>query len=51
MKMIRTILCALSGFFILTIIIYWFNLDTKAVKMIEKPMMNHYDNMKRDNRL
>jgi len=51
MKTIRAILCALSGFFILTVIIYWFNLDTKAVKLIEKPMMKHYDSMPRDNRL
>ncbi len=51
MKAIRTIICALSGFFILTVIIYWFNLDTKAVKLIEKPMMKHYDSMPRDNRL
>ena len=51
MKAICTILCALSGFFILTVVIYWFNLDTKAVKLIEKPMMKHYDSMPRDNRL
>ncbi|MBR3201037.1 MAG: hypothetical protein IKG17_06845 [Mogibacterium sp.] len=51
MKAIRNIICALSGFFILTVIIYWFNLDTKAVKLIEKPMMKHYDSMPRDNRL
>jgi hypothetical protein len=51
MKVIRNIIYALSGFFILTVIIYWFNLDTKAVKLIEKPMMKHYDSMPRDNRL
>lgn len=51
MKAIRNIICALSGFLILTVIIYWFNLDTKAVKLIEKPMMKHYDSMPRDNRL
>ena len=51
MKVIRNIICTLSGFFILTVIIYWFNLDTKAVKLIEKPMMKHYDSMPRDNRL
>jgi hypothetical protein len=51
MKALKVLLCILSGFFALTVIIYWFNLDTKAVKAIEKPMMNHYDNMPRDNRL
>ena len=51
MKAIKTLLGALSAFFALTVIIYWFNLDTKAVKLIEKPMMKHYDSMERDNRL
>lgn len=51
MKALKTLGGILSGFFILTVIIYWFNLDTKAVKLIEKPMMDHYNNMERDNRL
>ena len=51
MKAIKILLSALSGFFLLTVVIYWFNLDTKAVKLIEKPMMKHYDSMPRDNRL
>ena len=40
-----------AGFFAVTIPVYWFNLDTKLVKLIEKPMMKHYDSMPRDNRL
>ena len=51
MKAIKMIFGALFGFFALTVVIYWFNLDTKAVKLIEKPMMKHYDTMPRDNRL
>ena len=51
MKAMKMILGVMTGFFILTVIIYWFNLDTKAVKLIEKPMMQHYDKMPRDNRL
>ena len=51
MKAVKILFGVLSGFFVLTVIIYWFNLDTKAVKLIEKPMMNHYDSMKRDSRL
>lgn len=51
MKAIKTILMVLTGGFLLTVLIYWFNLDTKAVKLIEKPMMKHYDTMERDNRL
>ena len=51
MKAIKNLLGALLAFFGLTVIIYWFNLDTKAVKLIEKPMMRHYDSMERDSRL
>ena len=51
MKTLKMLFGALTAFFALTEIIYWFNLDTKVVKLIEKPMMQHYDNMQRDNRL
>ena len=51
MKALKILFGALSGFLLLTVVIYWFNLDTKAVKLIEKPMMKHYDSMPRDNRL
>ena len=51
MKVIKVLLAAALAFFAVTVPIYWFNLDTKAVKLMEKPMMKHYDSMKRDNRL
>lgn len=51
MKALVIILIVLAALFLLTVIIYWFNLDTKAVKALEKPMMKHYDSMKRDHRL
>ena len=51
MKALKIILGAVTAFFVLTVVIYWFNLDTKAIKLIEKPMMKHYDNMPRDSRL
>ena len=51
MKALKTLFGAMFGLFALTVIIYWFNLDTKAVKLIEKPLMDHYDSMPRDNRL
>ena len=51
MKTIKILIGAVSAFFAMTVVIYWFNLDTKAVKLIEKPMMKHYDSMPRDNRL
>ena len=50
-KALLIILIVLAALFLLTIIIYWFNLDTKIVKSIEKPMMKHYDNIKRDHKL
>ena len=51
MKIIKILCAAALGFLAVTVPVYWFNLDTKAVKLLEKPMMKHYDNMKRDNRL
>lgn len=51
MKAIKIILTIMLGFLAVTVPVYWFNLDTKLVKLIEKPMMRHYDNMKRDSRL
>ena len=51
MKAIKNLLMIILGFFAVTVPVYWFNLDTKLVKLIEKPMMKHYDNMKRDSRL
>lgn len=37
--------------FLVTVAIYWFNLDTKAVKLLEKTMSKHYDGLKRDHKL
>lgn len=51
MKALKILFDAVTAFFALTVVIYWFNLDTKAVKLMEKPLMKHYDNMPRDNRL
>lgn len=51
MKAVKILFGALSALFAMSVVIYWFNLDTKAVKLIEKPMMKHYDTMERDNRL
>jgi len=51
MKAIWIILIVLVALFLLTVVIYWFNLDTKAVKLIEKPMTKHYDNIKRDRKI
>lgn len=51
MKILLIILAVLLALFLVTLVIYWFNLDTKVVKLLEKPMMKHYDNLKRDHRL
>ena len=52
MKKAIKILGALAfAFLAITVPVYWFNLDTKVVKLLEKPMMKHYDSMPRDNRL
>ena len=51
MKALKILFGAVTALFALTVVIYWFNLDTKAVKLIEKPLMKHYDSMPRDNRL
>ena len=48
---VKILFGAVTALFALTVVIYWFNLDTKAVKLIEKPLMKHYDSMPRDNRL
>ena len=51
MNAIWIILIVLAALFALVVLIYWFNLDTKLVKLLEKPMMKHYDRIKRDHRL
>ena len=50
-KIIKALFLIAFGFLAITVPIYWFNLDTKLVKLIEKPLMKHYDSMPRDNRL
>ena len=51
MKILLIIAVIIAAFFVLTLLIYWFNLDTKLVKLLEKLMMKHYDNIKRDRRI
>ena len=51
MNAIWIVLIVLAALFALVVLIYWFNLDTKLVKLLEKPMMKHYDKLKRDHRL
>ena len=51
MNGIWIILIVLAALFLLTVLIYWFNLDTKIVKLLEKAMMKHYDELPRDHRM
>lgn len=51
MKALIIILIVLAALFLLTVAIYWFNLDTKVVKAVEKAMTKHYDNLERDRKL
>ena len=51
MKLLKTALAILLLLFASIVSIYWFNLDTKLVKALEKPMMRHYDDLPRDHRL
>ena len=51
MKVLRNASIAAFSLFLFTVAAYWFNLDTKLVKALEKPMMKHYNNMPRDHRL
>lgn len=51
MKALIIIAIVIVALFVLTLLIYWFNLDSKLVKSLEKTMMKHYDNLKRDRKL
>lgn len=51
MKVIRAVLEILLFLFLLIVAVYWFNLDTKLIKMLEKPLTRHYDQLPRDHRL
>ena len=51
MKILKTVLAVALLLFAAVVGIYWFNLDTRRVKALEKPMTRHYDNLPRDHRL
>ena len=50
-KFLKTALVVLLLLFVSVVAIYWFNLDTKLVKALEKPMTRHYDDLPRDHKL
>ena len=51
MKILRILFTAALSLFVLLAAVYWFNLDTRLVKTLEKPLMRHYDDLPRDHRL
>ena len=51
MEIFLIILAVIVSLFILTFVIYWFNLDMKLIRFVYDKLQKHYDNMKRDKKL
>jgi hypothetical protein len=51
MNILLIILAVIVAFFVVTFLIYWFNLDMKLVRKVYDALQKHYDNMKRDRKL
>lgn len=52
MNVLFIILAVILAFFVITFVIYWFNLDMKLVRVIYDWLWkNHYDKMKKDKKL
>ena len=51
MDILLIILAVIVAFFVVTFLIYWFNLDMKLVRKVYDALQKHYDNMKRDRKL
>lgn len=51
MKIVLKFFATAFSLFLLTVAIYWFNLDTKVVKFAEPYLTKWYDHLERDKRL
>lgn len=51
LKMLKTLIITAISLFLATVGIYWFNLDTKLVALLQPFMTKHYDSIERDKRL
>ena len=51
MKVLKTVPVVMLILFFFIAAVYWFNLDTRLVKALEKPMTRHYDDLPRDHKL
>lgn len=45
------LLLTMSGLFVVTFAVYFFNLDMKLTSMIEPLLLKHYDRIERDQHL
>lgn len=50
-KILLVIAIVLVALFVLTFIIYWFNLDMKLVRKIYDKLQIHYDGLEKDRKL
>lgn len=51
MEIFLIFLAVIVSLFVLTFVIYWFNLDMKLIRFVYDKLQKHYDNMKRDKKL
>lgn len=51
LKILGIVLIVLLCLFVLTFLVYFFNLDMKLVRFIYEKLQPHYDNLKKDKRL
>lgn len=51
MDIVLIILAVILCLFLVTFLIYWFNLDMKLIRVVYDILQKHYDNMKRDKKL
>lgn len=51
MNIVIIVLEILVWFFAITFTIYYFNLDSKLLQNLYKPMMKRFDNMERDRKI
>ena len=51
LKLLGVLLLICSGFFIVTLTVYIFNLDMKLTALIEPFLLKHYDKIERDRHL
>ena len=51
LKILGIVAIVVAALFVLTFLVYFFNLDMKLTAAIEPLMLKHYDKIKRDRRL